>query len=55
MQEELARPYMLIGAIVGHGQALLNPYLYGHLLHASLTRRHCLAGDGVHDKVNNQL
>ena len=26
---EIASPYMLIGAILGHGNAIVNPLLYG--------------------------
>lgn len=33
-EEEIASPYMIIGAIVGHGNAIVNPLLYGvHLFH----------------------
>jgi len=39
--EEIASPYMLIGAIVGHGNAIINPLLYG----VDLFRKLDVSGD----------
>lgn len=54
--DEIPSPYMLIGAILGHGNALVNPVLYGAHLFRLLTReasqteggkKQSLAGDVV--------
>lgn len=37
--EEIASPYMIIGAIVGHSNAIINPLLYGYSLFRSLQRQ----------------
>lgn len=37
--EEFASPYMIIGAIIGHSNALINPVLYGVLMFATIDRK----------------
>lgn len=46
--EQIPSPYMIIGAIVGHGNALLNPLLYGISLYRILQQQTAssAAGDG---------
>lgn len=47
--EQIASPYMLVGAILGHGNAIVNPLLYGITLFTMLPSAAAVDDKGVPD------
>lgn len=55
---EILSPYMLIGAVIGHGNALVNPLLYGIQLFRILSNSNANADDlhdGIKEEDNNHV